>query len=155
MVQTVNGTAELKALVQSVFHPILESWDGSPIVILLSGDLGAGKTTVTQFLAEMFHVKHLVKSPTFIYVDEHKFDYGNSVGTLYHWDLWRLRQEDFSLLKMEDKILPHTVHAIEWWERSKSDISTLLESKKTVVISINLASSAADENRRVVEWQIS
>lgn len=154
MLQTVDNIEELKKFVHSLFTPIVSKWDGTPIVVLLSGDLGAGKTTITQFLAEMFHVKHLIKSPTFIYVDEHAVEANKIAGMLYHWDLWRLKQDDFALLKMDEKIIDNTVHAIEWWKRCESDITRLLESKSAVIVKIHLKSASMDGESRVVEWEI-
>lgn len=61
-------------------------------VILLEGDLGAGKTTFTQGLAKGLEVKRHVNSPTFTIIKEY-------IGRipLYHMDVYRLEDQDEDL----------------------------------------------------------
>ncbi len=58
--------------------------------ILLNGDLGAGKTTFTKFLAEALGVTEVVTSPTFNIVKV----YNAKNFKLYHFDLYRLENYD-------------------------------------------------------------
>ena len=59
-----------------------------PLIILLRGDLGAGKTTLVKGIAEGFHAARAedVTSPTFTLVHE----YRSARATLYHIDLYRI-----------------------------------------------------------------
>jgi tRNA threonylcarbamoyladenosine biosynthesis protein TsaE len=88
------------------------------VVIALLGDLGAGKTTFTQGLAEALDIEEAVISPTFLMLNE----YHSGRLPLYHFDLYRL-QEDIeagsaamSGLKAEfDEIMQSDcVAVIEW-----------------------------------------
>lgn len=85
-------------------------------VVLLHGDLGAGKTTLTQGIAEGLGIDEAVQSPTFTLVQEHQ---GTSL-MLYHLDLYRL--EDPSELEgigYETYLdPPDGVSVIEWPERA-------------------------------------
>ena len=54
--------------------------------ILLNGDLGAGKTTFTKYLAKYLGVKDDVTSPTFTILKTYK----GKKYTLYHFDMYRL-----------------------------------------------------------------
>lgn len=56
-------------------------------VLALSGDLGAGKTTFVQGLAEGLGIDERIMSPTFLLMREHGIKFG---GKLYHVDLYRL-----------------------------------------------------------------
>src|SRR5688572_26135307 len=56
-------------------------------ILALSGDLGAGKTTFVQGLAEGLGITDRVMSPTFLLMREHPVKFG---GKLYHIDLYRL-----------------------------------------------------------------
>ncbi len=58
-------------------------------ILLLSGDLGAGKTTFTKGLALALGVDDVITSPTFTIMKEY---YGRL--KLYHFDMYRLESED-------------------------------------------------------------
>ena len=59
-------------------------------VITLNGDLGAGKTTFTQFLAKEFGIKEPVTSPTFTLMNQ----YLDGRLKLYHFDMYRIEEID-------------------------------------------------------------
>ncbi len=59
-------------------------------VILLHGDLGAGKTTFTKGLAKALGIAETVTSPTFNYVKE----YHGGRLPLYHFDMYRVADAD-------------------------------------------------------------
>ncbi|MGI9253035.1 MAG: tRNA (adenosine(37)-N6)-threonylcarbamoyltransferase complex ATPase subunit type 1 TsaE, partial [Thermomicrobiales bacterium] len=61
-------------------------------VLLLHGDLGAGKTTLTQGIGEGLLIHGAVQSPTFVLIDEHAPAPGG-IG-LNHVDLYRLTHPD-------------------------------------------------------------
>jgi tRNA threonylcarbamoyladenosine biosynthesis protein TsaE len=86
-------------------------------VVLLNGDLGAGKTTLTQGIAAGFGVSEYVQSPTFTLVAEHE---GASGRRLYHLDLYRLQDAaDLESFGYEQYIDPvDGVSVIEWPERA-------------------------------------
>lgn len=81
-------------------------------IVLLSGDLGAGKTAFVRGLAAGLGISQdEVSSPTFTLVHEYR---GGRL-TLYHADLYRLEQaatDDLGLEEMADGVL-----AIEWPDR--------------------------------------
>ena len=83
-------------------------------LLLLSGDLGAGKTCLVQGIARGLGVKTVVRSPTFVFATEH-------MGRLplYHVDLYRVddpREADG--LGLDDYIEGDGVCAVEWAERA-------------------------------------
>lgn len=65
-------------------------------VVVLSGPLGAGKTTFTQGIGQGMHVAEPVVSPTFTIAREHKGEFSNSGGAarLVHVDAYRLPGSD-------------------------------------------------------------
>lgn len=85
-------------------------------VVLLHGDLGAGKTTLTQGIAAGLGVRDAVQSPTFTLVQEHS---GASLS-LYHLDLYRLDDpEELEGIGFEMYLDPvDGVTVIEWPERA-------------------------------------
>jgi len=83
-------------------------------VLLLSGDLGAGKTAFTKGLAEGLGIDPAeVTSPTFTLVHE----YRQGRLPLVHVDLYRLDKADLDELGMDTELAERGVLAIEWAER--------------------------------------
>ena len=85
-------------------------------VVLLHGDLGAGKTTLTQGIAAGLGVRDAVQSPTFTLAQEHR---GKSLK-LYHVDLYRLDDpSELESMGYETYLEPADgVTVIEWPERA-------------------------------------
>lgn len=83
-------------------------------VLLLSGDLGAGKTAFVRGLADGLGIDPKdVTSPTFTLVQE----YRSGRLTLFHVDLYRLKPIEVDDLGLEDMALEGGVLAIEWPDR--------------------------------------
>jgi len=88
-------------------------------VLLVSGDLGAGKTTFVRGLAEGLGINpREVSSPTFTIVHEYR---GNGL-TLYHADLYRLERAATDDLGLEEIGVKDGVLAIEWPDRLTHDL---------------------------------
>lgn len=94
-----------------------------PCLLLLSGDLGAGKTTMVKGLAEGLGVarEEDVASPSYTLIHE----YHRETLSLYHIDLYRLdTEEQVSTLGLEDllgfELDPHAVVVIEWGSKFSS-----------------------------------
>ncbi|MEF2824307.1 MAG: tRNA (adenosine(37)-N6)-threonylcarbamoyltransferase complex ATPase subunit type 1 TsaE [Peptococcaceae bacterium] len=82
-------------------------------ILLLEGDLGAGKTTFTQGLAEGLGVDEFVNSPTFVIINE----YFSGHLPLYHMDLYRLEDEaQLYDLGVEEYFFGNGVSVVEWPE---------------------------------------
>lgn len=84
-------------------------------VLLLSGDLGAGKTVLTQGLAEALGIpRGEVQSPTFTLIREHAAADGTH---LVHVDLYRLEPEEALDLGLEELLAGPGVKVVEWADR--------------------------------------
>ena len=89
-------------------------------VLLVSGDLGAGKTAFVRGLAEGLGVNPGdVSSPTFTLVHEYR---GGRL-TLYHADLYRLERAATDDLGLEEIGIKDGVLAIEWPDRLSHDVA--------------------------------
>ena len=87
-------------------------------VIVLSGELGAGKTAFTKALAAALGVKETVLSPTFTMVKEYK---GENLG-LYHFDLYRIEDAaELEELGLDEYFSSDAVTVIEWNKLEFSD----------------------------------
>ncbi len=86
-----------------------------PLLVLLTGDLGTGKTTLTKGLVAGLGAakEDEVTSPTFTLVHV----YGKA-AKVFHADLYRIENfHDFETLGMEDMFLTPAVAILEWSER--------------------------------------
>jgi tRNA threonylcarbamoyladenosine biosynthesis protein TsaE len=87
-----------------------------PMMVVLRGELGAGKTTLVKGIAEGFHAAPAdsVTSPTFTLVHEYR---GPNVS-LYHIDLYRVdTQRELETLGLDDLRDEKSVLLIEWGEK--------------------------------------
>lgn len=87
-----------------------------PKLVLLTGDLGAGKTTLVKGIAQGFQAasEEDVTSPTFTLIHE----YRGPAATLYHIDLYRIdTQRELDTLAIDDLMGENAILLIEWGEK--------------------------------------
>jgi tRNA threonylcarbamoyladenosine biosynthesis protein TsaE len=87
-----------------------------PKLVLLRGDLGAGKTTLVKGIAAAFEAaaEDDVTSPTFTLVHE----YRGPKATLYHIDLYRIdTPRELETLALDDLRSENSILLIEWGEK--------------------------------------
>lgn len=104
-------------------------------VLLLAGDLGAGKTTFVKGLAEGMGISLPITSPTFTLMNVYDVkNPASPIEQLVHIDTYRLENERQLLeIGIEDYFSqPEAVCVIEWPEK----IERLLEGKKVIAISL-------------------
>lgn len=83
-------------------------------VLLLEGDLGAGKTVLTRGVARAVGVEEgEVQSPTFVVMREHV----GAGGRLLHVDLYRLDPEEVPAVGLEEELVGPGVKVVEWADR--------------------------------------
>ena len=86
-------------------------------VLLLQGELGSGKTTLTQGIGEGLEVREPVKSSSFVLMNEYR-----GRLTLYHADLYRLDDPaQVAELALEEVAAPGVL-AVEWPERAWEEL---------------------------------
>lgn len=86
-----------------------------PLLISLSGDLGAGKTTLAQSICTGYGVEESVTSPTYSLV--HRYDAPKSV--VVHVDLYRLDNESqLTNIGWDEIMSEHALVIVEWPERA-------------------------------------
>ncbi len=108
---TTNSAEETIALGKK-----LSSSLAPPKLVLLRGDLGAGKTTLVKGIAQGFEAaaEEDVTSPTFTLVHE----YCGPSATLYHIDLYRVdTPRELETLGLDDLMGDNSVLLIEWGEK--------------------------------------
>lgn len=113
-------------------------------VIALIGDLGAGKTTLIQGIAEGAGVTDYVTSPTFIIINEYEGRF-----PFYHVDLYRLGEKlEITDLGIEEYFSRGGVCLIEWAEKlddllppdsEKIELKVISEQEREICVSSGLA----------------
>lgn len=107
-------------------------------VVLLEGDLGAGKTTFTQGVAVALGVKKNVNSPTFTIIKEYKGKY-----PLYHMDVYRLGPDSEEDLGFDEYFYGEGISIVEW--------AHLIEGQlPDEYIKINIYHTGLDGQREIV-----
>ncbi|MBC1413592.1 tRNA (adenosine(37)-N6)-threonylcarbamoyltransferase complex ATPase subunit type 1 TsaE [Listeria welshimeri] len=87
-------------------------------VILLEGDLGAGKTTFTKGIGEGLLIPQMIKSPTFTIIREYK----KGRLPLYHMDVYRLDDTSADELGLEEYFYGAGVSVVEWAQFVHEDL---------------------------------
>jgi len=119
-------------------------------VLLLTGELGAGKTTFVQNLAQALGVAASVTSPTFTIAAEYDVTQHPQISKLIHLDLYRLSEKSVQTESVVREALTKTVKkdnltVVEWADK-------LGASAPTNAYTINLAHGAA-ANQRIMTIQ--
>jgi tRNA threonylcarbamoyladenosine biosynthesis protein TsaE len=88
-------------------------------VVALNGELGAGKTNLTQEVSRLLGVKEKIISPTFVIMKNYKINKNNKFKNLIHIDAYRIDNPDeFSHFKWQDFFLnKENLILIEWPEK--------------------------------------
>jgi len=91
-------------------------------VVLLSGKLGAGKTTFVKGVAKALQVPTRIISPTFVIARTHEAGH-HTIKQLYHLDLYRLTtEEEVKGIDIQSMVDSGSVVLIEWPELSFSSV---------------------------------
>ncbi len=108
-------------------------------IIILSGTLGSGKTTLVKEFVKSENIDEDVTSPTFSIQNI----YGNKI---HHYDLYSKNANEFLALGMLEELEKEGWHFIEWGE----ELENILKEYGFDVLRINIKIS---DNKRIVECQ--
>ncbi len=116
--RVIASLGELSDFAETLLDQLVAHEDKATI-LCLNGDLGAGKTTLTQYLAKHLGVAEPLSSPTFVIQKSYNIP-ESSCGfiELVHIDAYRLESGDqMGPLRFSDTLaLPKTLVVIEWSE---------------------------------------
>lgn len=96
---------------KKVARQISENIDKNAVIVL-NGELGAGKTKFTEGFLSYFGLENEISSPTFTIVNE----YTNNKATVYHFDVYRLEDCDEFYAIGGEEYFSKGICIIEWGE---------------------------------------
>ncbi len=133
----ISNSIEDTKQIASKFAETLNAGD----ILVLKGDLGAGKTAFTSGLIEGLGISNHVSSPTFTIVNE--YTKGNI--PVYHFDLYRLSSEDDLYdIGIDEYLFGDGICVFEWPEL----VENMAESYYSVEISKDL--SVSEDYRKII-----
>lgn len=135
MKKIISNSEEETKLIGRKFAKDLKKGD----VIVLTGDLGSGKTKFTEGVLQFFGLENEISSPTFNIVNE----YVDKDVNVYHFDVYRLEDEDEFYAIGGEEYFEKGICLIEWGEM----IETALPNK---YIQISFSRNLEDENVREI-----
>ena len=138
MCNVISSSTEDTLALGTKIAPLLKKGD----VIVLSGDLGAGKTLFVSGLLNFFDMKDEVSSPTFTIVNEYDV---RSDLKLFHFDVYRLDSPNEFLAIGGDEFFYNGICLIEWGEK----IEELLPDD---CLRIDFKKDAEDNNMRIISF---
>ena len=109
---------EIKKIANSLYKNINKKKTKNSTIITMQGELGVGKTTLTQELAKLLGVREKLVSPTFVIMKKYKTSH-DKFKRLIHIDAYRLNnnQELFNLGWQELVNDRNNLIIVEWPER--------------------------------------
>lgn len=135
----INSSEEMQSLGAALAHNA-EPHD----LLLLNGDLGAGKTTMTQGIGRALGIRRPVKSPTFTIVRE----YREAKMPLFHMDFYRLENDDLSSIDLNAYLAEPGLVVIEWPQLIMGDLP-----EQYLQLTITRVDNSWNSTKRVVEFQ--
>ena len=136
--RSVEGTLALGATLAEILKP--------PMLVILRGEVGAGKTTLVKGIATALGaaLEEDVTSPTFTLVHE----YENERVHLFHLDLYRLEtEEQIAVLGLDEMMAePNALVLVEWGERFESVVAL-------ATAEIAMEQGEGDDRGLLVRWR--
>jgi len=121
---------------------ILKHWSNlqkKPLVFLLIGELGAGKTQFSKGIGEFLKIKTPITSPTYTIQKEYQYTRHSIKGQFIHLDTWRMTDlKELDDLNLSNYLKPKHVIAIEWADRALQPILKLVKANKAKLVTIKL-----------------
>ncbi len=131
-----SSPRQTKMIAQYLLKKNLFFCRSKPLIFIIEGDLGVGKTIFVKGLGEALTVEKIV-SPSFVIFYEYKIDNHPFAKKLIHFDLFNVSdQEELSSLKIDSLLAPSHIIVIEWGEKIGEIFKQLKEKGKVIYLHI-------------------
>ncbi|MEK7622793.1 MAG: L-threonylcarbamoyladenylate synthase [Patescibacteria group bacterium] len=134
---------------------MLKNWkqlQTHPLLFLLIGNLGAGKTQFAKGIGKFLQINQPITSPTYTLEKEYGFNRHKISGKFLHLDTWRIQNpEELALLNLEKRLLPKTVCVIEWADRTIAYFQRLAKKShaRLIILSLSTVAESFPNQRRI------
>lgn len=137
-----SSADQTEKIAQFILGKQLKRTDSKPLIFILKGELGVGKTVFVKGIGKFFGIKNIV-SPTYVIYYEYKLP----DNKLIHVDLYNINdKEEFKYLHLENYLKDNNILCFEWGEKA-GEILNLLKSKgKIIYVKMNYV----DEKNREI-----
>ena len=120
-----------RKIAKYILKKVLKNKAKKPLIFILEGDLGVGKTVFVQGMGEFLGIKNII-SPTFVVYYEY-VSINRLIDTFVHIDLYNIQEtEEFKYLGIEKYLKNKNLLCFEWGEKA-GEIINLLKQKGIVV----------------------
>ncbi len=141
---------ETKKLAQTLCLKHWKDLQTRPLMFLLMGELGAGKTVFAKGIGQFLQIKQPITSPTFTIEKEYEYSRHGISGKFLHLDTWRLHHlQEFTGLKLEQQLKPKTVVAVEWAGRTLEPLLKLAQKTKARVVYLDFQTGKTANQRSI------
>ncbi|NTU47209.1 threonylcarbamoyl-AMP synthase [Candidatus Roizmanbacteria bacterium] len=129
-----HSEEETQMIARLQMGSILDSVQKKPVVFILEGELGVGKTVFVKAIAESLEIPRVV-SPTYVIYYEYDVSGHPFIQYLIHFDLFSLEEdEEFKVLQIDRMLKPGNVLCFEWGEKAGPVFEMLKEKAEIVFI---------------------
>ena len=164
-----NSEEETKQLARFLATKLIKKCAGKPIIFLLKGDLGTGKTIFAKGLGEVLKVQEKIVSPTFNICNEYQIKHTSdsvsgviqsvnksvcqNISKFIHCDFYRIESRlEFEELGIFKELVCGNVYVIEWPERMPAEIISALQNRAEIIY---LKLHHTGTKSRLIEWGFS
>lgn len=141
-----KSPSQTKKLSQYILKKFASYAEKKPLIFILQGDLGVGKTVFIKGLGEYLGISNIV-SPTFVVSYEYEIN-RKGVKKLVHFDLYNIQEEDeFRYLGIEEYLKKGNTLCFEWGEKAAKLLSLLKKRGKIVYVKMKYI----DERQREIQ----
>ncbi|OIP04254.1 hypothetical protein AUK18_00395 [Candidatus Beckwithbacteria bacterium CG2_30_44_31] len=132
---------------------MLKHWNNlqkQPLLFLLIGDLGSGKTQFAKGIGKFLKLTANINSPTYTIVKEYDYDRHQIKGKFIHLDTWRLQHlAELDMLNLQAHFKPKNIIAVEWADRTVDPILKISRAARAKIITVKISVGSSPTQRRI------
>ena len=147
---TTNSPSQTTNLAQTLMLKYWNNLQTQPLIFLLIGELGSGKTQFAKGIGKFLQIDETIGSPTYTIVKEYDYQRHQVKGKFIHLDTWRLQTiEELDQLNLLSYLKSKNTLAIEWADRALKPMLDLTQKAKAKIIRVKISAGTSRIQRRI------